>query len=175
MGTEGRLFNIGDRVSWREARQCSYHWYFLDGKIVKVVGPKRQTKNIIWSGWTATCPICMPTNTRCIGNARTALMTKGGMFYSVDLPTQAPDCHSRTSKRWPDTCARMACTRPCVALPSLARRQGFYFLFYCEIVRGLRETGVGDVGVDLGGGDRWVAEHGLDRANVGAIADKSVA
>jgi len=31
------------------------------------------------------------------------------------------------------------------------------------------EVGVGDVGVDLGGGDVAVAEQGLDRAQVGAV------
>ncbi len=31
------------------------------------------------------------------------------------------------------------------------------------------EVGVGDVGVDLGGGDVGVAEHGLDGAEIGAI------
>ena len=34
------------------------------------------------------------------------------------------------------------------------------------------EVGVGDVGVDLGGGDVGVAEHGLDGAEVGAVHEK---
>lgn len=31
---------------------------------------------------------------------------------------------------------------------------------------------VGDVGIDLGGGDRGMTEHGLDRANVGSIYEQ---
>lgn len=34
------------------------------------------------------------------------------------------------------------------------------------------EVGVSDVGVDLGGGDVGVTEHGLDRANVGAVHEE---
>lgn len=34
------------------------------------------------------------------------------------------------------------------------------------------EVGVGDVGVDLGGGDVGVAEHGLDAAEVGAVHEE---
>ena len=34
------------------------------------------------------------------------------------------------------------------------------------------EVGVGDVGVDLGGGDVGVAEHGLDATEVGAVHEK---
>ena len=34
------------------------------------------------------------------------------------------------------------------------------------------EVGVGDVGVDLGGGDVGVAEHGLDGADVGAVHEE---
>ena len=32
--------------------------------------------------------------------------------------------------------------------------------------------GVGDVGVDLGGGDVGMAEHGLDGAEVGAVHEE---
>lgn len=34
------------------------------------------------------------------------------------------------------------------------------------------EVGVGDVGIDLGGGDVGVAEHGLDGADVGAVHEE---
>lgn len=34
------------------------------------------------------------------------------------------------------------------------------------------EVGVGDVGVDLGGADVGVAEHGLDGADVGAVHEE---
>lgn len=34
------------------------------------------------------------------------------------------------------------------------------------------EVGVGDVGVDLGGADVGVAEHGLDGAEVGAVHEE---
>lgn len=34
------------------------------------------------------------------------------------------------------------------------------------------EVGVGDVGVDLGGANVGMAEHGLDGADVGAIHEK---
>lgn len=36
----------------------------------------------------------------------------------------------------------------------------------------LAEVGVGDVGIDLGGGDVGVAEHGLDGAKVGAVHEE---
>lgn len=36
----------------------------------------------------------------------------------------------------------------------------------------LLEVGVGDVGVDLGGGDVGVAEEGLDGAEVGAVHEE---
>ncbi len=34
------------------------------------------------------------------------------------------------------------------------------------------KVGVGDVSVDLGGGDVGVAEHGLDAAEVGAVHEE---
>ena len=34
------------------------------------------------------------------------------------------------------------------------------------------ETLVGDVGIDLGGGDRSVTEHGLDRTDIGSISEE---
>ncbi len=34
------------------------------------------------------------------------------------------------------------------------------------------QVGVGDVGVDLGGGDVGMAEHGLDGADVGAVHEE---
>lgn len=37
---------------------------------------------------------------------------------------------------------------------------------------GFAEVGVGDVGVDLGGGDVGVAEHALDGADVGAVHEE---
>lgn len=36
----------------------------------------------------------------------------------------------------------------------------------------LAEVGVGDVGIDLSGGDVGVAEHGLDGAEVGAVHEE---
>ena len=38
-----------------------------------------------------------------------------------------------------------------------------------EFLVDLTQVGVGDVGVDLGGRYIAVAEHGLDRAEVGAV------
>ena len=38
----------------------------------------------------------------------------------------------------------------------------------------LLEVGVGDVGVNLRGGDAAVAKHGLHRAQVGDVHDSSV-
>lgn len=34
------------------------------------------------------------------------------------------------------------------------------------------ETLVRDMGIDLGGGDRSVTEHGLDRADIGPISEE---
>ena len=44
--------------------------------------------------------------------------------------------------------------------------------FGVETVVDFFEVGVGDVGVNLGSGDVGMAEHGLDRTQVGAIHEK---
>lgn len=48
----------------------------------------------------------------------------------------------------------------------------FLICFGVELLMYLAEVGVGDVGVDLSGGDVGVAEHGLDGANVGAVHEE---
>ena len=41
-----------------------------------------------------------------------------------------------------------------------------------KFLMNIAELGIGDVGVDLGGGDGGMAEHGLDGADVGAVAQE---
>ena len=53
--------------------------------------------------------------------------------------------------------------------------QIFVSLLFSFGVKGLMdffETLVGDVGIDLGGGDRSVTEHGLDRTDIGSISEE---